>query len=147
MLNHVKRAESFDHLKTIGGIFQSTYQATCKALGLLGDDKEWIESLQEAIFITSSSQLRQLFVSIILFYEVADPKLLFSTFWQYMYNNIISRLRSLYQMPNLQLSDDEIQNYMLYQLELLFNASTTSFSKHNLPMPNSRLMTEIRNKM
>jgi hypothetical protein len=102
MLNHVKRAESFDHLKTIGGIFQSTYQATCKALGLLGDDKEWIESLQEAIFITSSSQLRQLFVSIILFYEVADPKLLFSTFWQYMYNNIISRLRSLYQMPNLQ---------------------------------------------
>jgi hypothetical protein len=39
-----------------------------------------MEALQEAIFFASSSQLRQLLVNIILFCEVVDPKLLFSTF-------------------------------------------------------------------
>jgi hypothetical protein len=63
-----------------------------------------------------------------------------------MYNNIISRLRSFYQIPNLWLSDGEIQNYMLCELKL-FNASATSLFKHTLPMPNSRLMTKIQNKM
>jgi len=50
-------------------------------------------------------------------------------------------------MPNLWLFDGEIQNYVLCELKLLFNASATSFFKHTLPMPNSRLMTKIQNKM
>uniref|UniRef100_A0A6N2LSJ9 ATP-dependent DNA helicase n=1 Tax=Salix viminalis TaxID=40686 RepID=A0A6N2LSJ9_SALVM len=38
-------------------------------------------------------------------------------------------------------------NYVLYELELLFNASSTSLEKYKLPMPNARLLAEIRNKL
>jgi len=36
---------------------------------------------------------------------------------------------------------------MLCELKLLFNALATSLFKHIRPMPNSRLMTKIQNKM
>ncbi|XP_016649779.1 PREDICTED: uncharacterized protein LOC103332554 [Prunus mume] len=48
LLNFQKGAFHFDDIKTINGIIQPSYQAACKSLGLLGDDKEWIEALANA---------------------------------------------------------------------------------------------------
>ncbi|BBN67908.1 early nodulin-like protein 7 [Prunus dulcis] len=48
-------------------IIEPSYQAACKSLGLLGDDKEWIEALANAVNTATCPQLRQLFVTIILF--------------------------------------------------------------------------------
>ncbi|CAB4262229.1 unnamed protein product [Prunus armeniaca] len=60
LLNLQKGALNFDHIKTIDGIIHPSYQAACKCLGLLGDDKEWIEALANAVDTASCSQLRQL---------------------------------------------------------------------------------------
>jgi hypothetical protein len=50
-------------------------------------------------------------------------------------------------MLNLRLSNDKLKNYVLYKLEQLLNASVTSLKDHKLPMPNGRLMDEVRNKL
>jgi hypothetical protein len=50
-------------------------------------------------------------------------------------------------MPNLRLSDTELQNYVLYEFEILFNVVATSLEKHNLPMLDGHLLSEIRNKL
>ncbi|KAI9383363.1 hypothetical protein POPTR_013G071501v4 [Populus trichocarpa] len=120
LLNHVKGAKSFEDLRQISGIVFATFQLACKALGLLGDDKEWSDVFGEAIPTTSSPQLRQLFVNIIMFCEVADPNSLFDQFWHFMHDDIEYRLRSSFSMLNLH---------------------------HKLPMPNGRLMDEVRNKL
>jgi hypothetical protein len=52
-----------------------------------------------------------------------------------MYDDIITRFKSSFAMPNLKLFDDELKNYVLYELELLFNDATSSLEKHKLPMP------------
>ncbi|CAL9002650.1 unnamed protein product, partial [Prunus brigantina] len=49
LLNLQKGALNFDHIKTIDGIIHPSYQAACKCLGLLGDDKEWIEALANVV--------------------------------------------------------------------------------------------------
>nr|XP_034897676.1 ATP-dependent DNA helicase pif1-like [Populus alba] len=64
-----------------------------------------------------------------------------------MHDDIEYHLRSSFSMLNVRLSDDELKNYVLYELEQLFNASGTSLEDHKLPMPNGRLMDEVRNKL
>jgi len=49
LLNHVRGALSFDHLKNISGVMHQTFQHACKTLGLLEDDKEWEEVFCEAM--------------------------------------------------------------------------------------------------
>lgn len=58
---------------------QPSYQAAYKCLGLLGDDKQWVEVLANAMNTTSLTELRQLFVIIILFCNVENAQLLFDT--------------------------------------------------------------------
>uniref|UniRef100_A0A6N2MFD4 ATP-dependent DNA helicase n=1 Tax=Salix viminalis TaxID=40686 RepID=A0A6N2MFD4_SALVM len=40
-----------------------------------------------------------------------------------------------------------LKNYVLYELEKLFNASATTLQDHSLPMPNGQLLKEITNKL
>jgi hypothetical protein len=147
LLNHVRGAKSFEDLRKVSGTIFPTFQLACKALGLLGDDKEWSDAFGEAIPTASSPQLRQLFVNIIMFCEVADPNCLFNHFWHCMHDDIEYHLRSSFSMLNVRLSNDELRNYVLYKLEQLLNASGTSLEDHKLPMPNGHLMDEVRNKL
>ncbi|XP_011048533.1 PREDICTED: uncharacterized protein LOC105142549 [Populus euphratica] len=112
-----------------------------------GDDKEWEDVFCEAMDTATSPQIRNLFVNVVLFCDVADPEVLFSKFWRSMYDDIITRFKSSFVMPNLKLFDDELKNYVLYKLELLFNVAGTSLEKHKLPMPDGRLLSEIKNKL
>jgi hypothetical protein len=147
LLNHVRGALSFDYLKNVSGVVHPTFQLACKTLGLLGDDKEWEDVFCEAMATATSPQIRNLFVSVILFCDVADPEVLFNKFLRSMYDDIITRFKSSFAMPNLKLFDDELKNYVLYELELLFNVAGTSLEKHKLPMPDGRLLSEIKTKL
>jgi hypothetical protein len=40
LLNHVKGASSFEDLRKVSGVVYPSFQLACKALGMLGDDKE-----------------------------------------------------------------------------------------------------------
>lgn len=101
----------------------------------------------QAAVTASSPQLRQYFVSIILFCEVANPKSLLDKVWHLMHDDIEYQLRSSLSMPILRLFNEELMNYMLYELEQLFNASTTSLKDHKLLVPNGFLMNETTNKL
>lgn len=48
LLNVVRGPLSYEQIRTDDGILYSTFQEACNALGLLDDDKEWDEALQEA---------------------------------------------------------------------------------------------------
>jgi hypothetical protein len=64
-----------------------------------------------------------------------------------MHDDIEYQLRSSLSMPILRLFNEELMNYMLYELEQLFNASTTSLKDHKLLVPNGFLMNETTNKL
>ena len=72
MLNFVKGSTSFESIRTVNGVIYPTFKAACYALGLLDDDKEWIDCLMEASIWATRNELRHLFVMILIHCHVSD---------------------------------------------------------------------------
>ncbi|XP_020094143.1 uncharacterized protein LOC109714116 [Ananas comosus] len=147
LLNKVRGPRNFDEIRTVNGILYETFRAACDALGLLGDDLEWHQALNEASYWSSALDLRQLFVSIIMFCEVSDPTKLFNDFWKLMADNITYRLKEVLRISSLKIPQEELQNYVLYELEVLFNKNGSSLSQFKLPIPNRLLIEDIGNRL
>ncbi len=47
LLNYVKGATSYEHLRTVDGRDHDTFKDACIAMGLLVDDNEWHQALEE----------------------------------------------------------------------------------------------------
>jgi len=48
LLNYVKGATSYEHLRIVDGIKHDTLKNACIAMGLLVDNNEWHPALEEA---------------------------------------------------------------------------------------------------
>jgi len=48
LLNCVKGATSYEHLQIVDDTKHDTFKDACIAMGLLADDNEWHQALQEA---------------------------------------------------------------------------------------------------
>ncbi|XP_075640552.1 uncharacterized protein LOC142612333 [Castanea sativa] len=117
LLNIVKGPRNFEELRTINNVTYPTYKEACYALGLLNDDKEWHDSLIEASSWANGQQLRQLFVTMLLFCEVADPLSLWESNWKLITEDILNRQRRILLFQELILSDDQLRSYGLYEIE------------------------------
>ncbi len=82
LLNVVKGPKNYTEIRTVDNIVHETFRSACNALGLLNDDKEWREALEEASHWSSSAGLKQLFTTIIIYCEVADPPKLWDEYWE-----------------------------------------------------------------
>ncbi|GKB86295.1 ATP-dependent DNA helicase PIF1-like protein [Tanacetum coccineum] len=92
---------------TVNKKLYPTFKAACFAYGLLNDNKEWAHAIKEAAFWALAPQLRDLFVTMLLFCDVSRPLHLWEQTWEllskdilrgtgktFLYKTIISRLRS-----------------------------------------------------
>ncbi|XP_020111449.1 uncharacterized protein LOC109726322 [Ananas comosus] len=147
LLNVVKGARNYVDIRTIDGIEYPTYQSACHALGLLGDDREWDQALNEAANWASSDKLRQLFVTLLMFCQVADPTKLLETHWTMLMDDIGYKLQKLLDIPNLKIPDAELKNHLLLELEILFNKNCSSLHEFNLPLPNRNLFEQTNNRL
>ncbi|KAK9665931.1 hypothetical protein RND81_14G146800 [Saponaria officinalis] len=90
--------QSYADIRTVNGVIHPTYKAACVSLGLLDGDDEWNTALNEAATWSTAHQLRDLFVTLLLFCEVSDPKKLWETHWE----NLLKQFSDL-PMPDLML--------------------------------------------
>lgn len=63
----------------------------CYSLGLLDGDKECRDAISQATQWSTGSQLRQLFVTMLIFCEVSDPLGLWEKNWQVLEEDILYR--------------------------------------------------------
>ena len=113
LLTTVKGATSFENLRTVNGVVYDTFKVACAALGMLQDDKEWDDCLQEAGLIQSGSQLRRLFVTLLLFCQPIYPERLWEKHIGALTDDLLSRVRSDTGNANLHISDPDLQNRAL----------------------------------
>jgi hypothetical protein len=76
----VKGAQSYEDLRTYNGTTYNSFREACNARGLLGSDQEWYNAFDEAATWAISQQLRQLFVTMLIFCEVNDERAFFEKF-------------------------------------------------------------------
>jgi len=50
-----------------------TFKDACIAMGLLANDNEWHQALEETVVWASGRQLRDMFASMLMFCEVTNP--------------------------------------------------------------------------
>jgi hypothetical protein len=78
----------FEHLWTVDDIEHSTFQVACGALGLLQNDVEWDTCMHEACIDQDAKRLRNLFVTLLLFYSPLNPKVLWERYREDMLHNM-----------------------------------------------------------
>ena len=80
LLNLVKGAKGFEDVRTIDGTVYSTYKKAAAYMGLVDDDDECGNCLEEAAYFKMPSQLRQLFASIMIYCQPANLKVLWDNY-------------------------------------------------------------------
>lgn len=113
LLSKVCGPQSFKDLRTVNGIEYPTFQEACNVYGFLNNDNEWHEVIEEASKCGFATQIRQLFVHIIVNCQVTDLKNLWSTHLKHFTDDILFKQRIVSKNPQLNLSDDEINFYAL----------------------------------
>ncbi|KAL7608871.1 uncharacterized protein LOC111881522 [Lactuca sativa] len=134
LLNKVKGPTSFDEIRMVNGQTHSSFRDACYALGLLDDDKEYIDAIKE----TSHSSM-------------SKPEVVWENTWEYLADGILYSQRQRFKSAELSLGVDEFKNLTLFEIQqiLLRNNSTLKNFK-NMSYPdvesvsssNNRLITE-----
>ncbi|XP_074322893.1 uncharacterized protein LOC141659866 [Apium graveolens] len=147
LLTKVRGPTSFKSLKTVNGVLYCTFLDACKEHGLLDDDKEWHEVLTQCAVGGLPTQMRQLFVHIIVNCKATDLTQLWDCHWKNMIEDILLKIRHLTKDNNLILNNKQIQFYALAEINDLLRSigkSLNMFAQLSQP-PDSYLHQGINN--
>ncbi|XP_044582994.1 uncharacterized protein LOC123264012 [Cotesia glomerata] len=115
LLHEIRGPTSFSTLKTVDGVIHPTFQAACRALGLLEDDANWCRTLDEACISDSPYKIRELFAIMLVFCHVDDPPKLWEKYRDYFSEHIKREVER--DGGNVELLLDVIYNKCLILLE------------------------------
>ncbi|KAL4579451.1 hypothetical protein LXL04_015599 [Taraxacum kok-saghyz] len=89
LLNVVRGPLTFEDICTVDSVVHPTYMSACKALSLLGNDIECVESIRDAAQWQSGNRLHKLFVSILMLCSVADLAKFFWDAYPYLSEDVV----------------------------------------------------------
>eukprot|EP00268_Persea_americana_P006468 TRINITY_DN12332_c0_g1_i5.p1 TRINITY_DN12332_c0_g1~~TRINITY_DN12332_c0_g1_i5.p1 ORF type:complete len:282 (+),score=30.50 TRINITY_DN12332_c0_g1_i5:245-1090(+) len=137
MLLHIIRgATSYGDLRTVDGETHTSFKLACIALGLLSDDSEWDIALTETSQWATAYQLRNMFAEMLLFCEVSNPLHIWNKHWNSLSDDIEMRLRRNENSVSHNLSNHELQNQALIEIESILNKNGRSLKEfQDMPYP------------
>ncbi|GKD96211.1 uncharacterized protein Tco_1380108, partial [Tanacetum coccineum] len=97
LLNVVRGVKGFEALMTVNKRLCATFKETCFAYGILNDDKEWSHTIAEASLWALGPQLRDIFVTMLLFCDVSRPLKLWEETWETLSEDILEKKRKLFK--------------------------------------------------
>ena len=134
LLNHVTGCKSYEDIRTLpDGTVCNSYKEAALERGLLDDDQEIDECLSEGATRSMPVQLRELFVTILLFIEPAIPFDLWDKYKASFAEDFLHRTRTV--LPEVEL-DEHILNSVLLDLEYRLSKYGKSLSDFpGMPIP------------
>ena len=146
LLSVIKGPTSFDDLHTYGRPDPwPTFCEACIARGLLEDDSEWRQCLQEASVMQTGYCLCQLFITLLTFCEPAQPERLWQEFHHGICDDLEYRLRVAgFQNP----TEEQIYDYGLFLLDNLLHESGRSLKEWpTMPQPQHNWQNHFTNPL
>ncbi|KAK9714657.1 hypothetical protein RND81_06G110100 [Saponaria officinalis] len=120
----------------------------CYALGLLGDNKEYVDAIVEASFWGSGLYLRKLFTTLLLSHSVSRPEELWNKTLHLLSDDILHKRRNVLQNQDLQLSDEELKNIALTEIEAFLQSNGSTLRRfETMPFPDSSGTLENTNTL
>ncbi|XP_045793087.1 uncharacterized protein LOC123888169 [Trifolium pratense] len=148
LLTKVRGCTSYESIKTVNGKLCKTFQEACSELGLLKDDQEFKDGLIEAYETATGGQMRRLFVRLLNMNTMSNPYDVWLSTWHLLADGILYSKRRELNLPELQLSDEELQNLCLIEIQklLLLNGRTLSDYK-TMPVPVDGDVNNFENRL
>ena len=119
LLTSVRGATSFEDLYTFEGVRHPSFREACIARGLLDDDHEWHQCLDEARHMQVGSQLRHLFATILCDCTPANLRELWDTFWSDVCDDLKYCLQ--HHAGIAEPTDAQVQDYGLFLIDKLLS--------------------------
>ncbi|RHN48987.1 putative DNA helicase Pif1, P-loop containing nucleoside triphosphate hydrolase [Medicago truncatula] len=117
-------------------------------MGLLDEDKEFIDVIMETSHWSTGSSLRKLFAILLLSNQISRPEFVWNKTWEYLTNDILDMQKVLLQFQDLVLSPTELKSFALSDIETLLQSSSKSISDSpTMPQPDMSLITERQNRL
>jgi hypothetical protein len=117
LLNYVKGATSYEHLRIVDGTEHNTFKDAGIVMGLLVDNNEWHQTLEEADLWALGRQLRDMFASMLMFCEVTNPIQLWVAHWESLSDDIKAMTRHKRDDPAVTLFEDALKDRALYEID------------------------------
>ena len=145
LLTVVKGSKSWEDLKSFNGKLYDSFHAACLARGLLENDDEWRQCLQEASLTHVGRQLRQLFSLILRHCNPAQPDILWKDFKTDICDDLLRHLQQLRQCED-PIPIEDVHDYGLFLLDNDLQKHGSSLRSYP-SMPRVRLhwQTEVGN--
>ncbi|KAG2659831.1 hypothetical protein PVAP13_1KG278905 [Panicum virgatum] len=121
LLMTVRCAQSYEDVRTYNGRTYPTFKEACNARGLLGNDLEWYDAFDEAAAWATSSQLRQLFVTMLLLCEVNDEYAFFEKVWRVLADDIQFQIRESVGNPRFYVPENNLKDLLIDYLSSFLN--------------------------
>ncbi len=83
----------------------------------------------------------------VIYCEVTYPLKLWDEYWELMSDYILYILKHILGVQNLQMPQTELQNHVLFEIESLFNKSSSSLSHYKLPIPTRLIFDDLSNRL
>ncbi|KAF7800995.1 putative PIF1 DNA helicase/replication protein A1-like protein [Senna tora] len=118
----------------------------CYVMGLLEDDKEYIEGIIEGSKWSSGFYLRKLFATLLIHNTISRPAHVWENTWMYLSDDILLKERHRTANPDLHLDDDRVQEIALAEIENFLKINGRSLADFPpMPIPNEAVMRNIGN--
>ncbi|KAI3507904.1 hypothetical protein L1887_22900 [Cichorium endivia] len=143
LLNKVKGPKSFEDIRTVNGNVLPTFRDACYALGLLDDDREYIDAIKEASHSGSGYYLRSLFATMLMSDSLGRPDFVWESTWEYLSDGILYN-----QRIHLSLTEQQLKNLTLFEIEsflLRNNSSLKNFRE--MPYPDNESVSSSNNRL
>nr|KAJ0193496.1 hypothetical protein LSAT_V11C800439910 [Lactuca sativa] len=148
LLNKVKGPKSFEEIRTVNGEICSSFKDACYNLGLLDDDKEYIEAIKEASVSGSGFYLRFLFATMLLSSSLCKPEIVWENTWEYLSDGILYTQQKRLKSPGLSLNEDQIKNLTLFEIEQILLRNNSSLKNYRrMPYPDVDLVSSSNNRL
>ncbi|XP_024965811.1 uncharacterized protein LOC112506014 [Cynara cardunculus var. scolymus] len=148
ILNKVKGPKSFEDIRNVNGKTFLTFRDACYALGLLDDDKEYIDAIEEANLTVSGFYLRFLFATMLISNSLSRPEFVWEKTWQYLADGILYNQRISLKSPDLSLNEEQVKNLTLFEIEkILLHNNSTLRNFTTLPYPNNDCLESSNNRL
>ncbi|GKB00538.1 DNA helicase [Tanacetum coccineum] len=147
LLSHQKGCRSFWEIRTVNSVAYPTCRVVCKAMDLLGDDRQWEITLEEEASTATPTELQTLFVHILTHCQVSNPLVFWKRTWNLMKDDIPYVTSISLGIPNLHIPSSDLENYTLYELEGCLNHCSRSLTDFGIPLPPKDLVSLLQNRL
>ncbi|XP_076904247.1 uncharacterized protein LOC143559608 [Bidens hawaiensis] len=145
ILNKTTNASS---MFTVNGVVFETFRDACYKRGLLDDDNEYIEAIEEASHNSTGYYLRNLFATMLITYSLSIPHFVWESTWQLLVDGILYKQQKDQNNPGLILNEQQLKNLALLEIENFLISNNSSLRRYQqMPFPDMETISRATNPL